>query len=209
MKRTTSDNPKGWRGSEDLWLKAAYEMLIETGIDSVKVMPLAKRLDMSRTSFYWHFENRQALLDALVNRWKEKNTGNLIKQTNVYAETVTEAVLNLFDCWVNPDLFDSSMEFAIRNWAHQSPALKRVLDQSDHDRIDALRALFARFDMDALQADLRAHSVYYTQIGYIAMMVNEPLQDRLDRIPAYIEIFTGKRPTESEISRFLSRHASR
>lgn len=209
MQETTTKNSKGWRASEELWLRAAYDMLIETGISSVKVMPLAKRLGMSRTSFYWHFDNHQSLLDALIRRWKEKNTDNLIRQTTVYSESVAEALLNVFDCWVNPDLFDASMEFAVRNWAHQSPNLKQILDQSDQDRIHALRLMFLRFDKDALQADLRAHSVYYTQVGYIAMMVDEPLQTRLDKMPAYIEIFTGQLPTSSEISRFLSRHIDR
>lgn len=48
----------GWRGSPEGWLEAAYEALKESGIDAVRVMPLAKRLGLSRTSFYWFFEDR-------------------------------------------------------------------------------------------------------------------------------------------------------
>jgi AcrR family transcriptional regulator len=59
----------------------------------VKVIPLAKALNMSRTSFYWHFEDRNAPLGALIERWKQQNTGNLVAQTQLYAETITEAVL--------------------------------------------------------------------------------------------------------------------
>ena len=47
-----NDRPGGWRGSEDLWIDAAYALLVEAGIDAVKVKPLAERLGMSRTSFY-------------------------------------------------------------------------------------------------------------------------------------------------------------
>jgi len=208
MMKTPVDKQTGWRGSEELWLKAAYEMLIEAGIDSVKVMPLARRIKMSRTSFYWHFENRQALLEALIFRWKEKNTGNLISQTTVYAETISEALLNLFDCWVNPDLFDASMEFAIRNWAHQSADLKEILDNTDRERIAAIRSLFERYGFNPIQADIRAHTVYYTQVGYIAMMVDEPLTERLEKMPAYVETFAGSYPSKSEISRFRSRHTN-
>jgi AcrR family transcriptional regulator len=205
MSKEMAIKHSGWRGSENLWLDAAYEMLVETGVESVKVMPLAKALNMSRTSFYWHFEGRGALLDALIRRWQEKNTGNLVAQTVLYAETISEAVLNLFDCWVKPDLFDARMDFAIRNWAQQSPELKKTLKQTDKERVAAIRAMFSRFSFDDEQADIRAHTVYYTQVGYISMMVDEPISDRLKRMPAYVESFTGRYPKESEIARFMAR----
>jgi len=206
MKKSAVSKQSGWRGSEDLWLDAAYKILVESGVESVKVMPLAKELNLSRTSFYWHFKHREALLDALIHRWQEKNTGNLIAQTEVYAETITEAMLNLFDCWVNPKLFDAPMDFAIRNWAQQSPDLKTILEQTDQERIKAIRAMFSRFHFDKEQADTRARTVYYTQVGYISMMVDETITDRLKHVPTYVENFTGSCPSESEIARFMARH---
>ena len=196
----------GWRGSEELWLDAAHKMLIESGVESVKVMSLAVALKLSRTSFYWYFGDRNALLDALIERWKAHNTGNLIAQTELYAETITEAVLNLFDCWIDPQLFDARMDFAIRNWAHHSAKLKQILELTDQERIDAIRAMFARFGFSDKQADVRALTMYYTQVGYISMMVDEPKSERLKRMPAYVENFTGLYPTESELARFISRH---
>ena len=61
----------GWRGSPDLWLNAAYDLLLEQGIDSVKILPLAQKLNLSRTSFYWFFKDHQQLLDALLSRWPD------------------------------------------------------------------------------------------------------------------------------------------
>jgi AcrR family transcriptional regulator len=65
---TPAPNERGWRGSADLWLDAAYQLLVEGGVEAVKVMPLAEKLGLSRTSFYWHFADREALLDGLVAR---------------------------------------------------------------------------------------------------------------------------------------------
>ena len=206
MQNRNNLKTSGWRGSEELWLDAAHKMLIESGVESVKVMTLATRLNMSRTSFYWHFSDRNELLDALIERWKAHNTGNLIEQTALYAETITEAVLNLFDCWINPELFDSRLDFAIRNWAHNSDKLKRILELTDQERIDAIRAMFARFGYSDEQADVRARTAYYTQVGYISMMIDEPTSERMKRMPAYVENFTGQYPTKSELARFKSRH---
>ncbi len=206
VKQLKPEKTTGWRGSEELWLQAAYEALIEQGVEAVKVMELAKRLGLSRTSFYGHFENREALLQALVEWWRQKNTGNLLERTQAYAETIAEALFNLFDCWLRDDLFDARLDFAIRNWALADPELRDVLEASDQERIEAICDMFLRFGFGPDEARVRAYTVYYTQIGYISMMVDEPPELRIRRMPVYVETFTGTHPTESEVARFASRH---
>ncbi len=196
----------GWRGSSDVWLRAAYDALLETGVDGVKIQPLAKRLGLSRTSFYWFFKDRKELLDALITLWRHKNTGNLIKQTNAYAETISEAMLNIIDCWLMPDLFDAKFEFAVRSWSAQSPAVLAEIELADQQRLDALTSLFERFGLDATMADVRARTVYLVQIGYISMQSNEDLATRMARIPGYVETFCGQAPKQNELSRFYARH---
>jgi AcrR family transcriptional regulator len=201
-----TDKQSGWRGSEDLWLDAAYAVLIESGVDQVKVQPLAEKLGMSRTSFYGYFDSREALLDALVARWQAKNTDNLIARTTAYAQSIAEALFNLFDCWLLPDLFDARFDLAIRNWALGDTGLRAVLEATDKTRIDAIAAMFVRHGFNADQARVRAYTVYYTQIGYISMMVVEPVDLRIQRMPIYVETFSGKVATSAELARFSSRH---
>jgi AcrR family transcriptional regulator len=203
---TPAPNERGWRGSADLWLDAAYQLLVEGGVEAVKVMPLAEKLGLSRTSFYWHFADREALLDGLVARWQSRNTANLVRQTEAPAATITEAVLNLFDCWIIQDLFDSRLEFAIRTWALTDPALGKTLAAADATRIAAIKTMFLRFGYPDAEADIRAHTVYLTQIGYISMRVDEPLLPRLDRIPPYALTFTGHAPSAAEVKSFRDRH---
>ena len=202
--KTSSES--GWRGSPEVWLETAYESLIESGVDSVRILPLAKKLNLSRTSFYWFFKDREELLSALVERWRTKNTGNLVKRTEAYAESIADAVLNVFDCWVDRAQFDSRFEFAIRSWALQSPVVALATQQADTIRIDALTRMFLRFGFEEIAADVRARTVYLTQIGYISMNTFEDLPARMARIPAYVESFTGKSPSASELERFFSRH---
>ncbi|SEN85078.1 transcriptional regulator, TetR family [Gemmobacter aquatilis] len=203
---TTPPPDRGWRGTPDLWLDAAHALLLEAGVDAVKVAPLAQRLGLSRTSFYHHFPDREALLAALIARWEAKNTANLLARCAAYAETLAEAMLNVFDCWIDPALFDSAMEFALRNWALTAPDLAQKLAETDAVRLAALTALFRRFGRDATEADTRARVVYLTQIGYISLRSTEPLALRLARIPTYVEAFTGTPPTPAEIARFTARH---
>ena len=204
MEQATHDS--GWRGSQEGWLEAAYDALLESGVESVKILPLAKRLNLSRTSFYWFFKDREELLSALISRWRDKNTGNLVKQSQAYAETLAEAMLNVFDCWLSKDLFDSQFEFAVRSWALQSPDILAEVQEADQTRMEAIGRMFMRFGYDEGAADVRARTTYLVQIGYISMQSREDIALRMKRIPEYIAIYTGESPQQRELDRFFARH---
>lgn len=204
-RETTTDT--GWRGSRELWLNAAYETLIESGIDAVRIQPLGKKVDLSRTSFYWFFADRDALLEALLQLWREKNTGHLVGASYAYAESVTEAVLNVFDCWLDPKIFDSQFEFAVRSWGLQSPDVNEEIRKADETRLAALTAMFLRFGFDDTAADVRARTMYLVQLGYISINSREDLAVRMARIPHYVEIYTGEPVRPRELARFHARHA--
>lgn len=205
----TERTERGWRGTPDLWLDAAYAMLVESGVEAVKVMPLAERLGLSRTSFYWHFADREALLAGLVSRWQAKNTGNLVARCEAPAATITEAMLNLFDCWYDSELFDSRLEFAMRTWSLTDPTVAAAMAAADATRVAAITGLFLRFGYDATEADTRARTLYLTQVGYIALRSQESFEVRMNRIPAYVLTFTGMAPSEAEVTAFRARHAIR
>lgn len=199
-------NDSGWRGSPEGWLQAAYETLLDSGVDSVKILPLAKKLKLSRTSFYWFFKDREELLEALVDKWRRKNTGGLVKQSEAYAESIAEATLNVFDCWLDEGLFDAQFEFAVRSWALQSPDILEQVQLADRARLEAISRMFVRFGFEAAPADVRARTIYLVQIGYISMQSKEDLALRIQRIPGYVQIFTGQPPQQRELNRFFARH---
>lgn len=194
----------GWRGSREGWLEAGYRALIESGIDAVKIQPLARQLNLSRTSFYWFFHDREALLAALLDGWEARTTQPLIAATVQYAETQAEAMLNVLSCFLSSD-FDSRLEFAVRSWALQNAEVAGRIERADAARLDALVAMLERWGHAPLDADVRARTVYLVQIGYISMQANERIETRLLRIPTYVQIYTGAAPTDREMARFAAR----
>jgi AcrR family transcriptional regulator len=207
MKDTQTDDQtaKGWRGSREVWLDAAKAAFVENGVDAVKIQPLASGLKLSRTSFYWFFKDREALLDALLEDWEAKNTGAFVDACTAYAETVAEAVLNLIVVFHDPHLFDPKLDFAVRSWAHHSQPVMERINAADDRRLAAIRAMFLRFGVPEQEADVRARTVYLTQIGYIAMQVQESTATRMARVPEYVKTFCGSAPTTSECARFHAR----
>jgi AcrR family transcriptional regulator len=203
----TSKTPElAARGSLESWLNAAYETLKESVVDAVRVLPLAKKLNLARTSFYWYFEDREALLAALIEQWKRKNTSNLVSHSQAYAASISEAILNVFDCWLNSELFDSQFEFAMRSWALQSEQVAAEIVEADALRMEALKQMFDRFGFSEDAAATRARSIYLAQIGYISMKTYEPLALRMRFIPEYLRIFTGVEPEAHELERFYQRN---
>ncbi|QFT92875.1 Transcriptional regulator, TetR family [Roseovarius sp. THAF9] len=205
MTAEAPDKTSGWRGSRELWLAAAKQALVETGLDAVKIQLLATRLNIARTSFYWFFKDRQALLDALLEHWDAKNTGAFLDAADAYAETITEAILNLIVVFHDDTLFEPQLDFAIRSWAHQSDAVMSRVNSADDARLQAIRRIFERFCYDPPEADVRARTVYLTQIGYISMQVQEEPSVRVMRVPGYVKTFCGENPTTNELDRFYAR----
>ncbi|WP_238366747.1 TetR/AcrR family transcriptional regulator [Mesobacterium pallidum] len=197
-----TEKTTGWRGSRAVWLAAAREALIASGVEAVKIQPLASTLGLSRTSFYWFFDGRDALLDALLEDWEQSNTASLIAATEAYAETITEALLTLTGVFLNEAPFSSGLDLAVRGWAHRSDAVAQRVAAADAARLAAIRGMFERFGYDAGEAEVRAHTVYLVQVGYIAAQLHEDMETRLARVPDYMRTFTGRAATEAELARF-------
>lgn len=184
------------------WLNLAMDVLVSDGVDRVKVLTLATRMGVSRSSFYWYFKSRQELLDALLERWQSHNTAGMVAQARAPAETITQAVCNVQKCVVDPGLFDTALDFAVRDWARRSGKVRRLLDRSDSERLEALTAMFARFGYDAPEAETRARVLYFMQLGYDFADPGEAADLRLARVPHYLFVFTGQHPRAEEIEEF-------
>ncbi len=190
------------KATREDWLNVALDVLVSEGVEQVKVLGLAERLNVSRSSFYWYFKSRQHLLDELLEVWEQTNTGAILRQAEAAAETVTEAVCNLFRCFVDIDLYNHQLDFAVREWARRSGPVRRVIDSSDARRVAAIRSMFERHGYPPQEAEVRARVLYFMQIGYYTLELHEPLEERLSFVPEYLHAFTGRTPQPEEVVAF-------
>ncbi|MEP2029911.1 MAG: TetR/AcrR family transcriptional regulator [Paracoccaceae bacterium] len=194
------------RASRETWIDAAYTLFVNDGIEAVKIMPLAKTLNLTRTGFYWHFKDLSELHDAIIQIWQARNTGIILERCAAPAQSLCAGLFNLIDCWIDKDLFDAPLDLAIRNWARNDERLQDFVDQSDADRLTAVTALFERYEKTGDTAHYRALTVILTQTGYYSMQVSEPRLQRAIAGCQYVEIFAGEPPTRAEKDAFLQRH---
>ena len=183
------------------WLNVARDILVSDGVGEVKVLPIADRLNVSRSSFYWYFKSRKALLNALLDDWEASNTQIIIDLCSKDAPTITQALLNFFTCFIDGS-FDDGLDFAVREWSRRDGSVRARLDAADRARVDAVIAMYLRFDYDPTDADTRARILYYMQLGYHALDVSESMEVRMKRLPGYLKGFTGVDPLPGEVDAF-------
>lgn len=190
------------KATREDWLAAARATLISSGVEKVKIAALSTQLGVARSSFYWYFANRQELLDALLEFWRNKNTAPIVERAERSAPTITQAVLNVFECWSDVNLFDPKLDFAIREWARRDPVVRELLDEADSARLEALVEMHHRFGQSNPDALVLARVHYHSQIGLYALGAEPSMKTRRERLPAYLRAFTGEDPTSQELSDF-------
>ena len=188
------------RTTREDWLRVALEVLVSDGIDAVRVLDLARKLDCARSSFYWYFDNRDALLDALLEHWQATNTKALVESAEAPAESIDFAVAHLMARWVGPGQFDTPLDLALRDWSRRSERVRRAVQASDAARIAAIAGMFARFGYPGPEAEVRGQILYFHQFGYDALDRREDWQTRLSRSRDYLYCLTGVAPSAAEVA---------
>lgn len=186
------------------WLNVARDVLVSDGVAEVKVLALGTRLEVSRSSFYGYFKSRKHLLDELLDDWENRNTRTIVENTAAPAACISEAVCNFFRCFLDPDLFDRGLDFAIREWSRRDGAVRQRIDAADATRLKAVAAMFARFGYSDYDADIRGRILYFMQLGYHALEVREPMDARMARLEGYLRGFTGTEPEAATVEDFCA-----
>lgn len=189
----SENTPRQPRLTAEDWIEAALDALVEEGIEAVQITVLARRMNVTRGSFYWHFENRETLLEFLLREWRARNTGVMVEAI-ANARSLDHGILALFSVWVDHSHFDPELDQAIRDWARHSVDLRETVKAEDNARVAAIAEFFERFGFDKTEAFIRARVIYFTQISYYALKVeqDEAMADRMGYLTTYFRCFTGR-----------------
>ncbi|WP_298610014.1 TetR/AcrR family transcriptional regulator [uncultured Thiothrix sp.] len=186
------------------WIRAAYTVFIQEGVERVRVLTLAEKLGITRGSFYWHFKNRDELLQALIEVWQQKNTGELLAAC-ASSNDFTDRMLAIADCWTNENLFDPALDTAMRNWGSNNPSIGQLVHEEDRKRLHAFQEMFEEHGCETAEAMIRARVFYFTQVGYYALELGELLTQRLRFYREYFWVFTGEKIDEARFQQYLEK----
>lgn len=174
--------------NRDDWIAAARKVLIASGVDDVKVDRLARRMKVTRGSFYWHFRNRKDLLDALLSGWVAHKQQELDEALSRWERFGAVEVARI---WLREDPTYPDFDMAIRFWARKSKAVAQAVRAIDDRWIAFLSSRFAAAGQSELESVARARVLYMHQIGYYAIGFDEDMATRLAFLPHYNKVLLG------------------
>src|SRR4051794_28142134 len=126
------------------WIEAALRALAAGGPEAVRVEALAKDLGVSKGGFYWHFEDRAALLAEALASWEKSGTEDVIATVDGGSGEPRRKLRRLFELAPSAkQLF--AVELALRDWSRRDPGVAARLRRVDARRLTYLRSLFAQF----------------------------------------------------------------
>lgn len=174
------------RTPRDAWIEAALRALGEGGPDAVRVEALAAGLGVSKGGFYWHFKDRQALLEEMLDRWEKTVVGDVIASLESQPADPRAKLQQLFE--LAPSV-DFAVELALREWARRDSTVAERLRRIDTGRMEYLRSLFGQFCAD--EGDVEARSMlafslfigsYFISVEHAGMTRGQVLRLATDRL---------------------------
>ena len=153
------------------WIDAAIDVLANDGLDGLRVETLAKRCKVTKGSFYWHFKDRQDLLEAVLAVWKDGRIADIVKQTRAEPGRELARIYHVIDVYSSArNSKGIRIELAVRDWARRDPLAAAVVKEVDAKRLDCAARLFVAGGLTEREAVSRSMLLYAYVFGQSLMM---------------------------------------
>lgn len=157
----------GDRLTKSDWIKHGLTMLSKHGIESIKVLPLAKALKVSRGSFYWHFNDLDDFRSNLIKHWRKTTTERVI--LDLAGQTKSDRLGLLLARGFTQG---RGLDQAVRNWASQDASIAAVVAKVDSRRIAYIEGLLVEAGVSVKLAESRAILIYWAYLGRTTVLLD-------------------------------------
>ena len=178
------DAAKRLRLGRPEWIQEALAVLADVGVEGVRVEPLAKRVGVTKGSFYHHFADRDDLLRAVLDGWFEQATLHVIELVNEHSRRPEERLRHLLQMAVDPVACERMrfVDVGIRDWARRDRRAAAVLEAMDAKRCEYIAERLRALGCEASEAGFRAFLVYSYILGEVQMARADSHEARLQRV---------------------------
>lgn len=149
----------------DDWLDLALEELKGHGYSALKAQPLAKKLNVTRGSFYHHFESLEDFHAAVISHWSERSSGQII-QTAQRKYDPHKALDELLQKTLHSG---EELERAVRSWSTIQRSVAEAVEKVDQGRINVAEMLLIDGGVSKSTATVRAKLLYWAAIGRLML----------------------------------------
>lgn len=147
------------------WIAHGLRTLTSDGVAGLKVGSMATGLQVSRGSFYWHFEDIADFRSQLLKSWQERTTDQVIRELETEAgpERLKQLLTRAFDA-------RPTVDRAIRSWAAEDEEVAAIVATVDARRIAYIADLIVAAGVERQRARRRATFLYWAWLGQTIVM---------------------------------------
>jgi AcrR family transcriptional regulator len=161
------------------WIEEGLRSLASGGPDAVRVEPLARTLGVTKGGFYWHFKDRRALLDEMLDAWERVAVDEVIERVESEGGDARTRLRGLFALASSRgDVLP--IDLAVRDWGRREKVVAKRLRRVDNRRMDYMRSLFGDFCPDEEEVEVRCTVAFSLWIGNHFMAVDHGERSRAD-----------------------------
>ena len=161
------------------WIEKGLRALAAGGPDAVRIEPLAQALGVSKGGFYWHFEDRRALLDEMLDTWERASVDEVIERVEGEGGDTSARLRRLFALASSSDELLGT-DLAVRDWSRREQTVAERLRRVDNRRMDYLRSLFSAFCPDEDDVEARCMLAFSLWIGNHFIAADHGARSRAD-----------------------------
>jgi len=162
------------------WIEEGLRALAAGGPDAVRVESLAQALGVTKGGFYGHFDDRRALLEAMLDAWERTMIDEVIERVEDEGGDAREKLRRLFALASSSGGELLKTELAVRDWARRDKAVAKRLRRVDERRMEYMRSLFGAFCRDADDVEARCLLAFTLFIGSNFITVDHGGRSRAD-----------------------------
>lgn len=168
------------RTPRNRWIEEGLSALAVGGPDAVRIEALAQALGVSKGGFYWHFKDRQALLEEMLDSWERTWVDDVIEAVEAENGDARVRLRRLFALAFASGGELLKVELAIRNWARRDTGVAVRLRRVDNRRMNYMRSLFGGFCPDEDDVEARCMLAFSLFIGSSFIAAEHGTRSRAD-----------------------------
>jgi AcrR family transcriptional regulator len=182
--------PAAARTPRTKWVEEGLRALAVGGPDAIRVDSLARALGVTRGGFYWHFDNRAALLEKVLDEWERISIDEAIARVEEEPGDAGEKLRRLFTLAAGSrELL--KIDLAVRDWARRDKAVARRLRRVDNRRMEYMRSLFGELCADEDEVEVRCLFTFSLFVGSHFMRADHGSRSRREVLELALERLTS------------------
>lgn len=165
------------------WIDEGLRALAAGGPEAVRVETLARALGVTKGGFYWQFEDREALLEEMLDVWERTVTEDVIERVESDGGDARARLRRLFAIASSPQGREvRRIDLPVRDWARRDERVAARLRRVDNRRMDYMRSLFREFCSDEEEVEARCLTAFSLFIGPHFIAADQGARRRRDAL---------------------------